>query len=83
MRNLERKRDIKQCKQGFRKTNSTGEAITSLTNHTHNTSEERKFTIMNVCLALSKILDTVYHTTLSSKLKNYCIREITNQWFAS
>ena len=65
---------------GFRKRQSTNQAIIELIEKVNGSIDKSKFTA-GIFLDLSKAFDTVNHTILLKKLQYYGIRGITLQWF--
>ena len=67
---------------GFRKQHSTNHALLSIVEQVR-TSLDNKMYSCGVFIDLEKAFDTVNHQILLSKLNNYGIRGVANQWFSS
>ena len=67
---------------GFRKQYSTNHALLSIVEQIR-TSLDNKMYSCGVFIDLEKAFDTVNHQILLSKLDNYGIRGVANQWFSS
>ena len=67
---------------GFRKNNSTRHAIITLVERVSKALDTGKY-VVGVFLDIKKSFDTVDHTILLAKLKQYGIRGNTHSWFES
>ena len=73
---------VTPCQFGFRKSLSTADAITSLTEFIY-TSLNNKNHALSIFVDLSKAFGTINHEILLSKLFLYGIRAMQLDWFSS
>ena len=65
---------------GLRNNHSAIHALTDITENIQNALHNENYAC-SVFIDLEKAFDAVNHTTLPDKLKYYCMRGITNNWF--
>ena len=67
---------------GFRQKYSTVHALISLMESNRKNLDDGNLGC-GIFVELQKVLDTVEHEILSSKLEHYCVHGLANEWFKS